>query len=88
MINCDSIESLAFIYQDNGTCIAWIQTGYVSTITLLSTKWFNLMYILGITILQIQHANSSQVYSQSPTNFHTSKVFVELVCDNFEICEI
>jgi hypothetical protein len=45
VINCDSIESLVIIYQDNDACIAWMRAGYY-----VSPQ--------NLHVLQIKHANA------------------------------
>ena len=47
-----------------------------------------LWYIWGINTLQIKYVIISQIYDKVSTIFHTWKVLVGLVCDNFDVCKV
>jgi len=80
MVTFDSIESLAIIFKDNATCVAWMQTGYIGAISLYCLlEMFYSHESEKINTLQTKSSdNSMRFIHKVPTNFHIPQCVVEI----------
>jgi len=80
MVTFDSIESLAIIFKDNATCVAWMQTGYIGAISLYCLlEMFYSHESEEINTLQTKSSeNFMRFIHKVPTNFHISQCVIEI----------